>query len=117
MGRGLRTALIWLEVQDGAYAADLRLFVFERPFITSASSTQRFTVACSLVRFEDPFCALNNPEKESTEGRFVSRFVGEGKGRQITTLLFARDTTRDMDAIRIHEVGPKNGRVNSLAVC
>src|ERR1700756_1274840 len=62
----------------------------------SASSTQRFTAASSFARVEFSFCGLRRPESESTEGIAVSRFVGEGKGRQITTLFFARGTTLEL---------------------
>jgi len=58
----------------------------------SASSTQRFTEASSFTKGDCSWGGLTKPERESTEGSAVSRFVGEGNGRQITTLFFARAT-------------------------
>ena len=73
-------------------AARLLRFVLVFPFRMSASSTQRFTAASSFTEADCSWGGLTKPEMESTEGSAVSRFVGEGNGRQITTLFFARAT-------------------------
>lgn len=77
------------------YAARLLRFGLVFPFRMSASSTQRFTAASSFTEADCSWGGLTKPERESTDGSAVSRFVGDGNGRQITTLFFARATGQE----------------------
>ena len=83
------------EMKIVVYAAGFLLFGLVFPFRMSANSTQRLTTASSFPA--SCFGGLTEPGKESTEGG--SRFVGDGKGRQITTC-FSDETWRSrvMDA-------------------